>query len=365
MDILSEPTSALSRIKSIDIAKGIGILLVVLSHTNHTEPLSTLVYSVHMPLFFIISGMMFNPEKYKTVKSLLKKRFITMICPYVLINFFAVLLFVGTKVLNGTVSGAPLIFKTLGYNFSQIFIASTSHTMEFNVPTWFVMTLLLVEVIYYFICKCKNNIVKFIIVLAIVVAGFFTSFETFPVDLTKYLPWNFSAALFSLGFYYLGNISFNYIKKYLSRDKEIENRTLILILSVPIATALWLPSAMLNGKITIGSQSYGTGILLYASGVFGTVIILAIASLIGKCSFLEYCGKNSLYIMATHKVVQNYTQPYIEAAYKSVFKQEAGVWMKTLIMLVFCTAVSLLFTLLYTRFIKPLFRKIQGNVSKA
>ncbi len=55
---------AKQRFREIDIAKGIGIILVILGHslkqtevsTKWTRILITLIYSFHMPLFFVLSG---------------------------------------------------------------------------------------------------------------------------------------------------------------------------------------------------------------------------------------------------------------------------------------------------------------------
>lgn len=44
------------RIEWIDIAKGIGILLVILGHTIALK-YSKVLYTFHMPLFFIIVGI--------------------------------------------------------------------------------------------------------------------------------------------------------------------------------------------------------------------------------------------------------------------------------------------------------------------
>ena len=52
------------RIQYIDIAKGIGILLVVIGHCiNSLSFLGKWIWSFHMPLFFVISGLCFNPSK--------------------------------------------------------------------------------------------------------------------------------------------------------------------------------------------------------------------------------------------------------------------------------------------------------------
>ncbi len=44
----------------LDIAKSIGIFLVVLGHTSINENLKIFIYSFHMPLFFLISGFLFK-----------------------------------------------------------------------------------------------------------------------------------------------------------------------------------------------------------------------------------------------------------------------------------------------------------------
>jgi fucose 4-O-acetylase-like acetyltransferase len=45
------------RLHYIDIAKGIGIILVVVGHTSTPLYLHNIIYQFHMPLFFILSGL--------------------------------------------------------------------------------------------------------------------------------------------------------------------------------------------------------------------------------------------------------------------------------------------------------------------
>ena len=62
------------RVQYIDIAKGIGILLVVLGHNdlNAYHPmLHRFIYAFHMALFFFLSGIFFNPKR--DFKTLVKK----------------------------------------------------------------------------------------------------------------------------------------------------------------------------------------------------------------------------------------------------------------------------------------------------
>lgn len=55
---------------SFDIAKGIGMFLVVMGHVHGMNRTYGVIYSFHMPLFFLISGYFF---KLIDKKILLKK----------------------------------------------------------------------------------------------------------------------------------------------------------------------------------------------------------------------------------------------------------------------------------------------------
>lgn len=49
--------------KWVDIAKGIGIILVLLGHFNIPDTLRVEIYTFHIPLFFFLSGVVFNGHK--------------------------------------------------------------------------------------------------------------------------------------------------------------------------------------------------------------------------------------------------------------------------------------------------------------
>ena len=51
------------RIEWLDIAKGIGILLVILGHClNINQRSFHLIFTFHMPLFFLLSGYVFKDK---------------------------------------------------------------------------------------------------------------------------------------------------------------------------------------------------------------------------------------------------------------------------------------------------------------
>src|SRR5579859_6521902 len=93
----AETVHNLRRDQSLDIAKGIGILLVVLGHclkgliasaffpaTAQWPPqVVDAIYLFHMPLFFVISGHLAS-GKQRPVKSTLAKLLPTIVWPYFL-----------------------------------------------------------------------------------------------------------------------------------------------------------------------------------------------------------------------------------------------------------------------------------------
>lgn len=69
-----------SRLTALDSLRGFGILLVVLGHTSQTSGLVSWIFSFHMPLFFIISGMLFHERQFLDS---FKRKAIRLLVPYV------------------------------------------------------------------------------------------------------------------------------------------------------------------------------------------------------------------------------------------------------------------------------------------
>ena len=75
-----------NRILWVDIAKGIGILLVLIGHVSQNSYISSFIYSFHIPLFFIISGYL-----YKNKKNYIRNKTTTILIPYL---FFSIISFI-------------------------------------------------------------------------------------------------------------------------------------------------------------------------------------------------------------------------------------------------------------------------------
>ena len=116
----------LQRIKWIDLTKGVAIFLMVCGHTGIPSLISNWIWSFHMPLFFIISGMLFCPTKYTNIQKFIHRRIQTLIIPY--ITFSIIVLATSENrisdlwIFEGWMNGCalwflPVLFMTEIYSF--------------------------------------------------------------------------------------------------------------------------------------------------------------------------------------------------------------------------------------------------------
>ena len=81
-----------TKINYIDYSKGIAILFVIFGHVYWGNNIvTTWIYSFHMPLFFIISGFLLKLNKNKDTKSMILKKFKSLMVPYILFSIISIL----------------------------------------------------------------------------------------------------------------------------------------------------------------------------------------------------------------------------------------------------------------------------------
>ena len=331
------------RINTLDIAKGIAMILVVFAHVNYTPDILVLIYSFHMPLFFMISGMLFRKEKYSNIIQFLKRRIKTLIIPYLLFSLSAlVYVYISERMFPGLFDISKVQY--IGY-FKQIFLAQGSKPV-LNTPLWFVLCLFAVEIMYYFISKLKA---RFIVPVCFILTGIGWILESGKIAFDNtILPWTFDTALFALGFYAIGNLSFGLVKNSIIKIKNHNNKTMICLGIILLCAAFWLPATLINGKVSLGSRVLHNGFLFYLTGILGTIIILAISVLLEKNKFLQFCGRNSFSIMAVHYMIRKFTLPKYYALFGIAMYNRKEL-NETIIPFLIILLTSLLFTKIYNK----------------
>ena len=129
------------KINYIDYSKGIAILFVIFGHVYSGNNIATTwIYSFHIPLFFIISGFLLKLNKNKDTKSMILKKFKSLMVPYIL---FSIINIVGFY-----------LIKDLSY---EVFKGNIFNTITlFGIGAlWFLPALFISETLFLFE---KNNI---------------------------------------------------------------------------------------------------------------------------------------------------------------------------------------------------------------
>jgi fucose 4-O-acetylase-like acetyltransferase len=66
----------------LDIVKGIAISCVVFGHITHVDFARTYLLQSCLPLFFFVSGLLLNTEKYDGIKQFISHRAKSLLIPY-------------------------------------------------------------------------------------------------------------------------------------------------------------------------------------------------------------------------------------------------------------------------------------------
>lgn len=282
-----------SRLSYIDIAKGIGIFLVIWGHIILSGPGYNFIYAFHMPLFFFLSGFVFSKNKYKNIKEFFVKKLKTLILPYMVLS---ILTYLYWALIETRFTGSTNLVKP----FWQIFISQGSGGyMLHNIPMWFVLCLFLLEIIYYFISKLKNNKIRNTVILLLGITGCFMTLENNFFDFRK-LFWSLEIAFVALPFYAIGSeLSNRFGKEKIKEIIESKNKILTIFISVILFIVLLITSN-LNPDVSMGTDYLGNFGLFYINAFWGISLTLIISILIKKSKLFEFLGKRSFFIMATH-----------------------------------------------------------------
>ena len=135
-----------TRYNWVDWCKSIAIFLVIWGHLPMHSIAISIIYSFHMPLFFLISGYLYKPQK--TAKEEFKKNFKTLFVPYLIYQ----LIFYPYWMVRES-----LVFHQSFTIYDSIIrpIIQSLASNAINGPTWFIYCLLSFKIYAY--CIQKNN----------------------------------------------------------------------------------------------------------------------------------------------------------------------------------------------------------------
>lgn len=265
----------------LDIAKGIGIILVVWAHAN--GPFTDLIYQFHMPFFFFVSGMLFKKINTETNEEYICKKIKSLYVPFVFWNiivyFFEYLieLYVHNNGFSLEAYLGVVAQIEAGLNKSSLLGA-----------TWFLSSLFWIAICYKFLYTFLKTKIKYPCSILLVLSAFLTCIA-FNVD----LPYFLSRTLICGLFYSSGVILSEIIEKLIS----FRGRIFIAFLFV-----VFFYVEGVNNYANMSKNDYGNIIGFLIGAYCASIALIIFSKLLDETKLkikvlLCYIGKNSMDIL--------------------------------------------------------------------
>ena len=283
---------ATKRISYIDMAKGIGIFLVVLGHSSFpTQEINQWISSFHMPLFFLLSGILLahtNAHE-QSMRHLAKKKATSILIPYL---SFSILSMIFSAILDTaslkTYLPNALLQTVVFYGISVL---------------WFLPALFFGEMIFLFIRKHTTFAITALISACICLASVFivnTYHYHYLIDFNSYLSllgaYLISVIVrtgFAVTFLALGYFSYIFFFK-----KEHTTISYVLLALAFLILNIYL--AFKNGSVDLNNMVFHDYRLYFPAAFCGGMFIICLCAALPAISPFITVGKHSLIIMVTH-----------------------------------------------------------------
>lgn len=271
------------RVAEIDIAKGLLILFVLLGHSPVSEWTGAFVNSFHMAAFFFLSGLTYS---YKgEIGSFFRKKTKSIFLPYLEFSVILLVLAYGKHVTHAGGGGS----FDLRSGIESVFVPISGRTQTTVYGLWFLPCLYLIEILVaasqWLDGRMKNMGWLFctVVTASCIALYCFTNVAS----VTSILP-------VGLVFLMLGT----WLKAHLGKVEKHKHTLLFLGL------LLYLPAVCLNASffskgLDLSSMSLGCLPLYLLSCLGGTLVVLALAHIVGG-KVISLIGRNSLYYYGLH-----------------------------------------------------------------
>ena len=309
------------RMRWVDYAKGFAIILVLIAHGLSGENwLNIWAYSFHLPVFFVISGLLISRKKLELpVGNLLKKYLKSLILPYYLLAFCMMIV--------------EILKDVIQKDFSSARAAELLHDWAFLIgikADWFLPCLFFALMFNIFLFKIfrGNRLLWPAAIIVLTAVGYLLPGD---FEIINMLLRGCIASFFVC----IGML----ISELKSKCRNIFG--IVLKYKIPLTVLLFALNVgltVVNGKVSLLVFDFGKNYLLYLlNGIVGSLMLLMFCRLLEnfKLKLIDYCGRNSIVIMATHMEIM----AFIGAVLGFVLSETSAIYMALNILLTFFISV--------------------------
>ena len=277
------------RIIWIDQLRGLAFYTVILGHMSIGKGLKNWMYSFHMPLFFMISGLNLNVERiYKTsFKDFTLRLAKKMLVPYLWLQMLSFVLRYAVSLLNH--KPVPVRDYLIG-----IIVGNNNIIGAPSNPLYYVLLLFLAQVGLWFvirIAKADKGLIG--VILSVLSLG---SVCLQRID----IPWHVNVVPTAMLLIFIGRLLMD---AYLPLSEKLHkmNRGFYFGICAVLLGVGYVLSRY-NGRISIHGNYYGKEFVIFlVCAVASSVAIAMLVMLLPESKALTFIGANTFFYMGIHK----------------------------------------------------------------
>lgn len=296
------------RVDYLDMVKGIGIILVVAGHCGYlAKDALTVIYSFHMPLFFIVSGMIscYRRDELKPLKQVIVKRLKSLMIPYAIFSLIYLAIYGG------------YFCYVAGYLTPEMIMryAIQAVSLDGMSVLWFLSALFLAELIFFCIRKAFGKRVTYLLCFVLMIAvsllkrhilGVFSVDSLWQTAITGFIS-AWLRGMIGAGFFAMGYATMEVIHAVDEKCVQTAQgqnreriRKLLELLGGIVLLAATVGLSLYNGNVELRSMTFGKLPIYFVCAYIGTLAMIMICRGLPKLRWLSYLGINSMIIMVTH-----------------------------------------------------------------
>lgn len=357
------------RLDHLDMAKGLGMILVLIGHLQgdsiftfspYIQPLCVYIFSFHMPMFFIISGILLaiKNDEIRPFCEMTKARFRGIMVPYYWFSFFYLLVVV-VALIKGEIAPFTL--------YLNIWYVLSGYGMN---VLWFLPALYLGELLFIFLRRRIREDLPFITIVAlsnaiVYLASYFLGITDFKTEFSMRVH-EFIIVLLRpvlvCGFISIGYYVHKLLKKG-SRIGDFFNRpqlnekgkvcTKYRLAYITLGLMLFgvcFAFFRINNGIDFRSLAFRNIFFFFVCSLSGSFGMICLCKGLPRVGLFSYWGIGSLIFMVTHNSQTVLTLALKSAMYVNQYLTRARGYICYAIVVLIITAYSTLMIYIIRRF---------------